>query len=326
MIDVEATQKCRDNKMNELEVKIEQLEREKRRKTILIEGVKESPENTSENVITDLFRDIGLDRGLGDIDTFYRRGRLLENTQRLRPIVVSFLRLSDKHLVFKNLYKLKDNKDWKFIYVNDDLTEKQLSELRDLKVINALARSQCTDSCLKGNQLVVEGQRFNHENLSKLPSNLSMEKAKNRLVDNKKGLAFQGHHSVFSNMAECDIVHGGQLFTSSESAFQYEKAKIFGPTKDQKDILKAGAYKAKSIGKNIKDSKEWDSKKLDIMYNITLEKFSQNDDMIDTDNLRLYEATPSKYWGCGIPMSKLHEIKEGNVSGANKMGQILEEN
>ena len=328
LADVETKQRSCEKNLKDLEDKIEMMERDKRRKTILIEGVEERPENTPENVVIDLFRDIGLERGLGDIDTFYRRGKLTENSQRPRPIVVSFLRLSDKHLMFKSLYKLKENKAWKFIYINDDLTERQLSDIRDLKALNALARSQGTNSFMKGNHLVINGQRFNSENLDKLPKNLSMEKTKNRLVDDKKGLAFQGHHSVFSNMAECDLIHGGHLFTSSESAFQYEKAKICGAKKEEREILKAGSYKAKSIGKSIKENKEWEAKRLDIMYNITLEKFKQNDDMkaklVATENLRLCEATPSKYWGCGIPMSKLNEIKEGNICGANKMGQILE--
>ena len=161
-----------------------------------------------------------------------------------------------------------------------------------------------------------------------MPDNLTMEKAKNRLVDNEKGLAFQSHHSVLSNMAECNLVFNGNKFTSSEAAFQHEKAKICGSKKDVKDTLTAGSYKAKSIGKVIKDSKEWDAKKLEIIYNITLAKFKQNDDMLTklqaTGNLKLYEATPSKYWGCGLSMARLNEIGEGKIPGANKFGQILE--
>ena len=201
--------------------------------------------------------------------------------------------------------------------MNDDLTEKQLSNLRDLKALNALARSQGTNSFMKGNQLVVNGQRFNYENLDKLPENLSLEKAKNRLVDDNKGLAFQGEHSVLSNMAECDLIYGGEVFTSSEAAFQFQKAKICGAKKEAKDIIKSGPYKAKSIGKTVKENKEWDAKKLDIMYNITMEKFTQNGDMkeklVATGDLRLYEATPSKYWGCGVSMSRLNDIKEGQI-------------
>ena len=57
--------------------------------------------------------------------------------------------------------------------------------------------------------------------MDKLPENILMEKAKNRLADNNKGLAIQGHHSVLSNMADCDLVDDGHLFTSSEAAIQY---------------------------------------------------------------------------------------------------------
>ena len=276
----------------ELEDKIEQLEREKRKKTILIEGVKESQGNTAENVIIYLFRDVGIDRGIADIDTLYRRGKYSETNPRPRPIVVTFIRLSDKILLFRNLHKLKNNQDWKKIYVNEDMTEKQMSEVWDLKAVNALARSQGTESFMKGNNLIINGQKYNQNNMDKLPENLSMEKAKNRLVDNERGLAFQGHHSVLSNMAECDLIYNGNVFTSSEAAIVHEKAKICGSKKDIKDTLPAGAYKAKAIGKNIKETKEWDSKKLEIIYNVTLEKFKQNDEMLvkleGTGKLRLY--------------------------------------
>ena len=325
-------QKSQARHFKELEDKIEQLEREKRKKTILIEGVKETPENSPENIIIDLFRDIEVERGIGDIDAFFRRGKIPEAnanvSARPRPIVITFIRLSDKVLLFRNLHKLKNNMSWKNIYVNDDLTEKQMSEVRDLKAVNALARSQGANSFMKGNQLNLNGQKYNQQNIDKLPENFTMERAKNRMVDGDKGLAFQGHHSVLSNMAECDLVFNGNVFTSSEAALQHEKAKICGSKKDINDTLSAGAYKAKAIGKNIKDSKEWDSKKLEIIYKVTLEKFKQNDDMLTklmaTGNLRLYEATPSKYWGCGLSMSRLNEIGEGKIPGANKFGQILE--
>ena len=313
-----------------MEDKIEQLERERRKKTIIIEGVKDSVENTPENVIIDLFRDIGLDRGICDVDAFFRKGRLNERNENAkpRPIVITFVRLSDKVLLFRNLHKLKDNKDWKFIYVNDDLTDKQLAEIRDLKALNALARSQGVNSFMKGNQLVIDGHKYNSSNLDKLPYNLTIEKAKNRSVDNGKGLAFQGHHSILSNMSECDLIYDGHLFTSGESAFQYERAKICGAKREERAILTAGPYKAKAIGKSIKETKEWDSKKVEIIYDITKEKFKQNGDLrawlLSTENLRLYEATPSKYWGCGLSMAKLNEIGEGKNPGMNKFGQILE--
>ena len=312
----------------EMEEKIEQLEKEKRKKTILIEGVKEQAQNTPENIIINLFRDIGLERGIGDVDSFYRRGRLNEANDRPRPIVITFVRLTDKILLFRNLHKLKNNKDWRNIYVNDDLTERQLSEIRDLKALNALARSQGANSFMKGNNLVINDQKYNASNLDKLPENISMEKAKNRLVDGDKGLAFQGHHSVLSNMASCDLIHNGHLFTSSEAAIQFEKARICGTKREERLIQTSGAYKAKSIGKSIKENKEWEAKKVEIIYEITKEKFDQNGDMkaklLATENLRLYEATPSKYWGCGLPMSKLNEIGEGKIPGSNKFGQILE--
>ena len=153
-----------------------------------------------------------MERGICDVDTFYRRGRFSEAHTKPRPIVITFIRILDKILLFRNLHKLKNNNDWKYIYVNDDLTELQLSEIRDLKVLNALARSQGTNSYMRGNYLVVDGQKHNASNMEKLPANLTMEKAKNRKVDGDKGLAFQGHHSVLSNIASSDLVYDGHLF------------------------------------------------------------------------------------------------------------------
>ena len=67
--------------------------------------------------------DIGMERGICDVDAFYWRGQLTETNTKPRPIIITFVRLNEKIKLFRSLYKLNDNKNWKFIYMNDDLTE-----------------------------------------------------------------------------------------------------------------------------------------------------------------------------------------------------------
>ena len=58
-----------------VERKIEQLEREKRRKIIIVEGLQEVEEKSSPEAIEELFQDLKIDLDAIVCDRIYRRGK-----------------------------------------------------------------------------------------------------------------------------------------------------------------------------------------------------------------------------------------------------------
>ena len=107
----------------EVERKIERLERDKRRNTIIVEGVPESEENPSPEIIEQLFGDLKVEFNTLVCDKIYRRGKNAPVTgegrkpevaavaghkvNKHRPIVVSFKELGHKIAVYKHVKNLQ---------------------------------------------------------------------------------------------------------------------------------------------------------------------------------------------------------------------------
>ena len=109
-------------------------------------------------------------------------------TQRPRPIFVSFTYMRLKHKVLRNAHKLKDKEGHKHTYLTDDLTLDQQVKQRDLRCLNSYARSMNLDSKLKGDAIVVEGVRYTHSDIGKLPHEITLENAK--IIEVADGYAF----------------------------------------------------------------------------------------------------------------------------------------
>ena len=62
-------------RLDELEAKIEQLEREKRRTTLIIDGVQEEQGEDTADIVDQIFEDIGVDYTKRLVVNIYRRGR-----------------------------------------------------------------------------------------------------------------------------------------------------------------------------------------------------------------------------------------------------------
>ena len=75
---------------------------------------------------------------------------------------------------------------------------------------------------------MIDDRRFNLDEIDKVPSEVSIEKAKNIKIEEGKALVFQGHHSCLSNMFEEEFVFAGKEFTSSEITYQFKRAEDNG--------------------------------------------------------------------------------------------------
>ena len=205
-------------RLNELDERIERLEREKRRNLIVIEGVIEEADKPSPVIIEELFQDLKVDLDTLVCDRIYRRGKeapvisdrnrpedvdpnkARRRTERPRPIVVGFKEHDDKVKIYRHLKNLKGIDRWDRVYVNDDLTEMQVNQVRDLRSLSAYARSTGQISTVRATFIWVAGKRYSYEEVHKLAPELTFEKAKTISCLGGEGIAFQSTHAPLSNL------------------------------------------------------------------------------------------------------------------------------
>lgn len=121
--------------------------------------------------------------------------------------------------------------------------------------------------------------------------------------------------------------YNGNVFLSSEHAYQFDRVTYLGDSKLAAQVFHAHTPQvAKRIGGQIGPSKKWDLVKVDRMKQITLTKYSQNQrlktELLKTSPSPLIEATIDGFWGCGLTFNA-RNLVDGHWNGKNQMGLIL---
>ncbi len=125
---------------------------------------------------------------------------------------------------------------------------------------------------------------------------------------------FRGQYNFLSNFSSYKVTYKGITYNNNESAFQAQK------TEDdnvKKEFVSLPPVKAKSKGRRVKLRSDWEKVKDNIMYEIVLAKFQQNEDikqiLLATGDAYLEETNTwkDKYWGVC------------NGEGKNMLGKIL---
>ena len=333
-------------RITELEMKIEQLEKDKRKNIIIVEGVPESEGKPSPEVIEELFTDLKVNYDTLVCDRIYRRGKVPSGPSegeepevaaarinkraptRHRPIVVGIKRFDEKIQVFKHLRNLQGLEKWSKVFINDDLTEMQLRQNRDLRALAAYAKGIGYNAVVRANFLVIDKRRFSYGELHKLPQDLSLEKAKTVECLDGKGVAFQSVHSPLSNLYPCNIVFKGKPFLSAEGALQHTRAVFCRRLLEARKIeYERDAYEVKRISATFRHPQEWEDKVPEVLLDILIIKFTDNthckEVLLATGNRRLFEATGDKTWACGLPLARIHELTLP-PPGKNRTGETVE--
>lgn len=123
---------------------------------------------------------------------------------------------------------------------------------------------------------------------------------------------FVGKDSFLSNFYEIPVEYNGIRYRNAEAAFQAQKC-----SDESKKFCELNAFTAIRLGRYIKPEKDWETRKLDIMYEICKAKFQQNrpliDHLLDTGDQVLVNENNlgDRFWGTvqGI--------------GGNHLGKIL---
>lgn len=125
---------------------------------------------------------------------------------------------------------------------------------------------------------------------------------------------FRGKYYFLSNFFEAPVTWDGVTYQNNEAAFQ--SAKVLDKSVREK-FSTLDPSSAKRKGRNIQLRHDWEKVKYDIMYEICLAKFSQNEELktklLETEDRHLEEGNTwgDKIWGTV------------NGKGQNHLGKIL---
>lgn len=129
---------------------------------------------------------------------------------------------------------------------------------------------------------------------------------------NNKIDKFRGKYYFLSNFFNAQVTYNGITYENNESAFQAQKQPNIAHT-----FSHLNPSQAKSKGRKVVLRNDWEKVKDEIMYNICLCKFTQNEELkqklLNTGNAELIEGNTwnDTYWG----------ICRGR--GKNHLGKIL---
>lgn len=257
-----------------------------------------------------------------DIIHAYRIGRFKKGTKR--NIIVSCATNEVKHRIMSAKSLTKNSKVIKF-YINDDQNLATRVYKSKLWRINEGATKLGLDSKVVGNRIIIEGQSYAQNELDLIPRDVIYASRQERDVPH--GIAFRGEDSIFSNFYPCNIVIGGERFSSVEQYFQYCRAIDHGLAQLSKKIMCTNDPAAQKVyGDRAEDSAGWKEKCEHVLYVGVYAKFSQSDELraklLESGNRKLYEATKDNQFGCRLGL-KSEKWTTSKFNGGNAQGVIL---
>ena len=135
----------------------------------------------------------------------------------------------------------------------------------------------------------------------------------------------------FSNWYPTRFTYKNIIWENSEQAFMWEKAMTFKDFYIANEIRKTPDPKdVKALGREVKgfDGAKWDEVKYQLMVDINVGKFSQNEKLKAElfANSNFVEASPyDKIWGIGMKAGDAGIEDPKNWKGENLLGKALDE-
>ena len=205
--------------LNKLEEKVDRVDTLGRRKSLVLEGLPEDI-NGKEDVgktIWGLFDQLNINKGV-ELEACYRQGP--PSRHRPRPIIIAFLRQGDRDMVYANRMNLRKKRDYKQVWINEDLGPASKKTRNMIRLIARQAQTEGID-CRTGKYAIhVNKEKYDASSLDELPPPLHPSNVKQVMID-KDTIAYQSEYAPFSNMYLVCVTIGKYKFVSLEQAYQY---------------------------------------------------------------------------------------------------------
>lgn len=300
--------------------------REVKAKNIVINGLSEKKGENTVKVAATFLKNFATSIDAKDIENAYRMGAPGEAK---RSILVKFKTMDTKKEVMAKKSSLKDKKNLKKVYCNEDLTENTRKTRQTMREIGRFAvKSGYKNVKVTGSKIIIDGVTYYDRDLLLLPKELHIENIKVRLISGR--ICFEGEMAFLSSSYHSPIKMNDEYFGSVDQAFFYHKAIYTGRTDYASQILDYNDAKTlRKMGKKIEPDADWEEKQLKVLKGITILKFQQNPvlkrKLIGTGDTPLYNCDLDIYWGTGRSMDSTQWDDLMQYSGRNALGIVLQD-
>lgn len=312
-------------KFENLQELVNSIDNRQRKYNLIFEGVNEGEKENTKQVVTKLITDAVTGCDTSNIDSAYRLGKKVGS--KSRPIMITFANLTTKDLILLKANEIKKKSENSTLWINKDLSDASRIRSMEVRKCYNLMRKHKHKCQLVGSTIHFDFKVFEHKDLHKLPSGCTLEDTQLVVLEDKTSLCFQGSHAYVSNFYATEIEYMECLFTSSEQAFQWQKAIENNDHEAARAILETDdPYTIKKLGEGVTAAGSWVEREETILRGIVKQKFLQNEELYDrftsSPYTSFYECTVGNKWGCGSKLN-LIDLDPAILQGKNKFGEIL---
>ena len=301
------------------------LETSTRKRNLVLEGVPEHQqqqggrENLHE-VICSLFSEMGIAKPI-DYDLAFRIGN--RPGRAPRPILISFIRLDDRNLIYTNRSQLRKSRSFQKVWVSEDVTPQTRRSRNVIREVAKEARNQGVRCQATPGSVTINNRRYTEANLDDLPQEYAVEKIKMKKLGDT--IAYNSEHAPFSNLYPTAVPLGKHVYLCSEQAFRHTRAEENNHHNVAARILwSRDPYEMMELDKDLPVSEEWKQKEDFTLFKCMFRKYEVNeelrDTLISTADLELAEATRSTKWATGASLNST-AMKTHAWTGENRQGK-----
>ena len=323
-----------EDRINKLEDNYDKMENYSRRDNLIFNGIPENVVNTN-LYISDLCEALGMSNV--KLERVHRLGRFSPDRHRPRAVIARFSHYEGRDFVWRNRRHLKYCTDrrgdsYSNVFIDEDFSPKVRDRRKDMLPIAAEANLRDGyRAVVQQDTLIVNGIRYQHNELDKLPA--SLQDARHGIKKNDKAVAFFRRTSYLSNhsIAPFTMPDTGKSYNCSEQFIAETCALSVGDEMTAKLIRsEPDPARQKGLMKRIRnlDIDKWHDECEKLCYPGILQKFLQNDKaketLIETGTRTLVEAAPyDDEWGVGMGLTHPQVLNMDAWKGKNHQGKIL---